>query len=102
MFDRYVSEKDRSSIVKQVLIVGSIVIHAAAIAGLVIYSFIHVEEVPPPPLTVTFISAAAPPPPPPPPPPAGGHKSTTPKPKIPKQPVVQPKDVQPLIQPKEP
>src|SRR5438128_24929 len=100
IFERYEVGQHRDWTLKGILIVVSIILHAAAAIGLIIWSFIHVEEVPPPPLTVTFFSAAAPPPPPPPPPPPAGKKNPTPKPKTP---IVQPvKDVQPLVQPKEP
>ena len=100
MFDRYVQaqEKPAGRGIKRLLVIVSIVVHALIAVGLVIYSFIHVEEMAPPLLTVTFFSAAAPPPPPPPPPPPAGKKKTTTQ----KKPTQQPTKVQPLIQPKEP
>lgn len=99
MFDRYVADQHRPITGRSLLILGSVVVHAVLVIALVIYSFVHVEEVAPPPLTVVFVSSAAPPPPPPPPPPPAGKKTSTPK--TPKTPIVQPKDVQPLTQPKE-
>ena len=99
MFDRYVADQSRSLTGRGLLILGSLVLHGIALVALVIYSFVHVEEVAPPPLTVVFVSSAAPPPPPPPPPPPAGKKSPTPK--TPKTPILQPKEVQPLTQPKE-
>ena len=46
---------------RRVVIVGSVVVHAAAIAGLIVYSFFHVDEVSPPPLSITFFSVMPPP-----------------------------------------
>lgn len=51
------------------IFITSIVLHAGAAIGLLIWSVFHVEELPPPEVTLTFFNA--PPPPPPPPPPAG-------------------------------
>ena len=100
MFDRYVQAQSQPANrgAKRILIIVSIALHVAAVFGLIIYSFVHVDEVPPPLLTVTFFSAAAPPPPPPPPPPAGKKKEQ----KKEKPKFVQPNKQQPLVQPKEP
>ncbi|MFO0735836.1 MAG: hypothetical protein U0270_08150 [Labilithrix sp.] len=60
------------------IFITSIVLHAGAAVGLLIWSVFHVEELPPPEVTLTFFNA--PPPPPPPPPPAGNsQKKSTPK-----------------------
>ena len=102
MFDRYLDAEParaKARARRTVVFFGSFVLHVLAGIGLVIYSFIHVEEVEPPPLTVSFFSAP-PPPPPPPPPPGGGQKKTEKKKVIPKQALVQPTDVKPLEQPK--
>ena len=101
MFDRYVAAQTSPAgrRRKQVLVVVSVAVHVVLVLGLIVYSFVHVEEVAPPLLTVTFFSAAAPPPPPPPPPPPAGKKKQD---KKPKTPVTQPVKVQPLVQPKEP
>src|SRR5438045_2516250 len=71
MFDRYVEAQEHppGRRAKQLLLIASVVVHAMVLVGLIVWSFIHVEEVAPPLLTVTFFSGAAPPPPPPPPPP---------------------------------
>jgi protein TonB len=65
-----------------------------AIVSAIVWSFIHVEELPAPPVTVTFFAAAAPPPPPPPPP--ARHTPKTPKPVV--QPLSTPTEI---TQPKE-
>lgn len=95
MFERYVQAQGRRSTAKRLLIAGSVLIHAALIALLIVWSFFRVEEVQPPPLTITFFAAT--PPPPPPPPPAGKKAATI---KVPRPPVVQPTEVKPLVQPK--
>src|SRR5579883_2509002 len=95
MFDRYMaSATAKVPKRKTFLLVGSVILHAILIVGLVIWGFFYVEEVPPPPVTVTFF--AAPPPPPPPPPPAGsGHK-----PKVEKKIIEKPKiKIHELLQP---
>lgn len=64
--------------IRRTVFITSIVVHAGAAVGMIIYSVLHVEELPPPEVTLTFFNA--PPPPPPPPPPAGNsQKKTTPK-----------------------
>lgn len=90
----------RPSWARRTLFIGSIGFHGvAAVAGL-IWSVLHVEELPPPEVMLTFFNA--PPPPPPPPPPAGAQqqqKKPQTKPKIVpvktsslKEPVVKQKD----------
>lgn len=95
MFDRYV-QNTKPSWKRRAVLTVSLALHGIAAVVLVIYSFIHVEELTPPQLSLTFFSA--PPPPPPPPPPAAHHKTevhhVTPK-------VVQPTVVQPIVQPKQ-
>ena len=106
MFDRFLdAEPARQKTAKRrrVVMVGSLGAHALAVVGLIVWSFINVEEVEPPPLTVSFF--CAPPPPPPPPPPPGGAKKSEPKPK--KDPIkkpdqlVQPTEVKPIEPPDE-
>lgn len=95
MFDRYV-QGTKPSWKRRAVLTVSLALHAIAVVVLVVYSFIHVEEVTPPPLSLTFFSA--PPPPPPPPPPAAHHKEVKRRPKVvPTQPTTVPK----LVQPKE-
>jgi protein TonB len=99
MFDRYLDAEParaRTAARRRAFFVGSISLHGVAVVGLIIWSFIHVEEVEPPPLTVSFFSA--PPPPPPPPPPKGGKKKENkPKKDVPKpQEIVQPTEVKPI------
>ena len=65
----------RASWKRRTLFVGSIVFHACAAIGLLIWSVLHVEELAPPEVTLTFFNA------PPPPPPAQQKKAST-KPKI--------------------
>lgn len=79
MFDSYVAPT-RSSWKRRTLFIGSIVFHSVAAVGLLVWSVLHVEELPPPEVTLTFFNA--PPPPPPPPPPAGAQQKKTSKPKI--------------------
>jgi protein TonB len=101
MFDRYVAQT-KPSWRRRALIIASVALHGVALMALIIWSFIHVEEIAPPALSLTFFSAAPPPPPPPPPPKA----SSTPKvekkvtPKVTPTQVVQPTQVQPIVQPK--
>jgi len=106
LFDRFLDAEPalkRTATRRRVVFIGSLGAHALAVAGLIIWSFITVEEVEPPPLTVSFFSA--PPPPPPPPPPPGGAKKSEPKPK--KDPIkkpdqlVQPTEVKPIPEPTE-
>lgn len=101
-FEAYRKQKRGASLAKRVVFVLVAVAHGAAIAGGVVYSYWHVDELTPPTLRVTFISAAPPPPPPPPPPPAGGGSrpkkvaiKTTPV-----TPVVVPKPTD-IVQPRE-
>ena len=67
MFDRYV-QGTKPSWKRRAVLTVSLALHAIAAIVLVVYSFVHVEEITPPALSLTFFSA--PPPPPPPPPPA--------------------------------
>ena len=70
MFDRYV-QGTKPSWKRRAVLTVSLALHAIAAIVLVVYSFIHVEEITPPALSLTFFSA---PPPPPPPPPPAAHK----------------------------
>jgi protein TonB len=96
MFDRYV-QGTKPSWKRRFLLTASLGLHAVAAVALIIYSFIHVEEITPPALSLTFFSA---PPPPPPPPPPAAHKKTESHPHIEKK-MVQPTTVQPIVQPKQ-
>ncbi len=96
MFDRYV-QGTKPSWKRRALMTASLALHAIAAVVLIIYSFIHVEEITPPALSLTFFSA--PPPPPPPPPPAAHHKAES-HPHVEKK-MVQPTNVQPIVQPKQ-
>ena len=93
MFDRYVQGTKPSWKRRAVLLV-ALGLHAIAGVVLVVYSFIHVEEITPPALSLTFFSAA--PPPPPPPPPAKHHEVKHIEKKI-----VTPTTVPQLVQPKQ-
>ena len=100
MFDRYVAARTKASWGRRALIFASVFLHVGAGAGLMIWSFFHVEEIVPPAMSLTVFSA--PPPPPPPPPPAAHHK--TPEhvtPKVIPHDIVQPTNVQKIVQPKE-
>jgi periplasmic protein TonB len=103
MFDRYVAQQ-KPSWKRRALIAASLVLHGIAAVAILIYSFIHVEEIAPPAVSLTFFNAA-PPPPPPPPPPKKKSSSTTvekkPETIIPTK-VVQPTDTPKIVQPKEP
>jgi periplasmic protein TonB len=94
MFDRYV-QGTKPSWKRRALLTGSLALHGIALIVLVVYSFIHVEEITPPVLSLTFFSA--PPPPPPPPPPA--KKKTEVK-HIEKK-IVTPTTIPQLVQPKQ-
>ncbi len=99
MFDRYVVAQTKPSWGRRALIIASVVLHGAAAAGFIIWSFFHVEEIVPPSLSLTVFSA--PPPPPPPPPPKAHHaqtEHTQPKPHVE---ITQPTNVQKIVQPKE-
>ena len=99
MFDRYV-QGTKPSWKRRAVLTVSLALHAIAVVVLVVYSFIHVEEITPPALSLTFFSA--PPPPPPPPPPAAHHKEVKPHPKVvPTQPTVIPQLVQPKEEPED-
>jgi protein TonB len=99
-FEAYRTQTKKGSLAKRVIFVLVAVLHGAAIAAGVVYSYWHVDELTPPTLRVTFISAAPPPPPPPPPPPAGGGAKpkkvamkTVPTPVVPKPTeIVQPRE----------
>ncbi len=94
MFDRYV-QGTKPSWKRRLLMSVSLGLHGAAAIVLVIYSFVHVEEITPPALSLTFFSA---PPPPPPPPPPAAHKKVEHK-VVTK--TVQPTQIPQLVQPKE-
>jgi protein TonB len=97
MFDRYVAQT-KPSWKRRALIIASIALHVTAAMVLVVWSFVHVDEIAPPALSLTFFSAP-PPPPPPPPPPAAHHKSTPHK--VQPTKVVQPTEVPKIVQPQE-
>src|SRR5215813_11434154 len=94
MFDRYVVAQTKPSWRRRALAIASIGIHGVAAVVLVVWSFVHVEEITPPALSLTFFNA--PPPPPPPPPPA--KKKTEVK-HIEKR-IVTPTAIPQLVQPK--
>ena len=94
MFDRYV-QGTKPSWKRRAVLTASLALHGVAVIALVIYSFVHVEEITPPALSLTFFSA---PPPPPPPPPPAAHKKVEHK--IEKK-IVTPTTVPQLVQPKE-
>src|SRR6476661_5051857 len=98
MFDRYVAAQHQTAGARRrrVLVLVSVIAHALALVGLLVWSVVHVEAMAPPPITVTFFKASAPPPPPP-PPPAGARHKPTPKPRTPR-----PHEAQPLVQPRTP
>ncbi|HEY2749284.1 MAG TPA: hypothetical protein VGL86_31920 [Polyangia bacterium] len=93
MFDRYV-QGTKPSWKRRAVLTISLGLHAIAAIVLVVYSFVHVEEITPPALSLTFFSA--PPPPPPPPPPAKHHEVKHIEKKI-----VTPTTVPVLVQPKQ-
>ena len=94
MFDRYV-QGTKPSWKRRAVLTVSLALHGIAAIVLVIYSFVHVEEITPPALSLTFFSA---PPPPPPPPPPAAHKKVEHK--IEKK-IVTPTTVPQLVQPKQ-
>src|SRR4051812_23617234 len=94
MFDRYV-QGTKPSWKRRAVLTVSLALHGIAAVVLVVYSFIHVEEITPPALSLTFFSA--PPPPPPPPPPAKKHTEVK---HIDKK-IVTPTTVPQLVQPKQ-
>ncbi len=94
MFDRYV-QGTKPSWKRRAVLTASLALHGIALIVLVVYSFVHVEEITPPALSLTFFSA---PPPPPPPPPPAAHKKVEHK--IEKK-IVTPTTVPQLVQPKE-
>jgi periplasmic protein TonB len=94
MFDRYV-QGTKPSWKRRAVLTASLALHAIAAIVLVVYSFIHVEEITPPALSLTFFSA--PPPPPPPPPPAKKHTEV----KHIEKKIVTPTTVPQLVQPKQ-
>jgi protein TonB len=93
MFDRYV-QGTKPSWKRRAILTVSLALHAGAAIAMVVYSFIHVEEITPPALSLTFFSA--PPPPPPPPPPARKHVEV----KHIEKKIVTPSTVPQLVQPK--
>lgn len=69
MFDRVVAARNEKGKGIRTLLFGvSAALHAAGIAGLLVWSFWTVEKVAPKTVPVSFLATAAPPPPPPPPP----------------------------------
>src|SRR5262249_1184034 len=66
-FDSFTPTK--TSWLRRTLFIGSIVFHAGAAIALLIWSVLHVEELPPPEVTLTFFNAA--------PPPRGPSRSST-------------------------
>src|SRR5262249_40870203 len=101
MFDRYVAQT-KPSWRRRALIIASGALHAVALVVMIIWSFLHVEEIAPPALSLTFFSAAPPPPPPPPPPKASStpHVERKVTPKVTPTQVVQPTEIKPVVQPK--
>ncbi len=93
MFDRYV-QGTKPSWKRRAVLTASLALHGIAGIVLVVYSFVHVEEIAPPALSLTFFSA--PPPPPPPPPPARHHEVKHIEKKI-----VTPTTIPQLVQPKQ-
>jgi periplasmic protein TonB len=93
MFDRYV-QGTKPSWKRRAVLTVSLALHGIAAVVLIIYSFIHVEEITPPALSLTFFSA--PPPPPPPPPPAKKHTEV----KHIEKKIVTPTSIPQLVQPK--
>jgi len=93
MFDRYV-QGTKPSWKRRAVLTVSLALHGIAAIVLVVYSFVHVEEITPPALSLTFFSA--PPPPPPPPPPAKKHTEV----KHVEKKIVTPTSVPQLVQPK--
>src|SRR6476646_6279330 len=94
MFDRYV-QGTKPSWKRRAVLTVSLALHGIAAIVLVVYSFVHVEEITPPALSLTFFSA--PPPPPPPPPPAKKHTEV----KHIEKKIVTPTTVPQLVQPKQ-
>jgi protein TonB len=94
MFDRYV-QGTKPSWKRRAVLTVSLALHGIAVIVLVVYSFVHVEEITPPALSLTFFSA--PPPPPPPPPPAKHHTEV----KHIEKKIVTPTTVPQLVQPKQ-
>jgi periplasmic protein TonB len=94
MFDRYV-QGTKPSWKRRAVLTVSLALHAIAAIVLVVYSFVHVEEITPPALSLTFFSA--PPPPPPPPPPAKKHTEV----KHIEKKIVTPTTIPQLVQPKQ-
>jgi protein TonB len=94
MFDRYV-QGTKPSWKRRAVLTVSLALHGIAALVLVVYSFVHVEEITPPALSLTFFSA--PPPPPPPPPPARKHTEV----KHIEKKIVTPTTVPQLVQPKQ-
>jgi protein TonB len=94
MFDRYV-QGTKPSWKRRAVLTVSLALHGIAAIVLIVYSFVHVEEITPPALSLTFFSA---PPPPPPPPPPAAHKKVEHH-EIKK--IVTPTTVPQLVQPKQ-
>jgi protein TonB len=97
MFDRYVAQT-QPNWKRRAVVMASLALHGIAAIVLVIWSFFHVEEIAPPAVSLTFFSA--PPPPPPPPPPAKKKSSETKKVTPVEHKIVNPTQVNPIIQPK--
>jgi periplasmic protein TonB len=96
------SSTPKPSRIRQVMLTGSLAVHAVALAVGVGYSLWEVEEMAMP--AIQVLLTEAPPPPPPPPPPAGKKSSNKPKTtKVPtKKELVQPKDDKPPEKAEEP
>ncbi len=96
-FEAYLTQDKAKPSAKRRLIVGvSLAVHGLLLAGGVVYSFWHVDEVSPPTVTVTFLANA---PPPPPPPAAAKKKRSDSATRVVRQ-ITQPKPGE-IVQPKE-
>jgi len=98
MFDRYVAQT-QPNWKRRAVIIASLALHGIAAIVLVVWSFFHVDEIAPPAVSLTFFSA--PPPPPPPPPPAKKKSSEVKKVTPVEHKIVNPTQVNPIIQPKQ-
>lgn len=97
MFDRYVAQT-QPNWKRRAVIIASLALHGIAAIVLIIWSFFHVEEIAPPAVSLTFFSA---PPPPPPPPPPKKKSSTEHKVTPVEHKILNPTQVNPIIQPKQ-
>jgi periplasmic protein TonB len=96
------AQKQKPSGRARVMLIVSLVVHAAALAAGIVHSLWRVDEMPMPAVHVTLAVSAPPPPPPPPP---AGKKSAESKPKKRVEPkptaIVEPKKVEPAPEPEE-